>query len=601
MDIKYFSPSLVALIRAAGTAIWNNNIDILDQSISGLKVEIDSMPDNIGANAPGNLSGLSTPGLLPGSGTGLQMGTTATLSTLPKENLPKILLRSINQLFNVYYRYLIDNASGNASGVDVNFTPVSKAFGDWIEEYNTFLGDEPKSIINIFSNLGVLISRGVDANSWEYKAIEELRRILLTDKVQGKSPRQNDLLFDGLRTADGGITIGNGSDRIPGGGIAIIPPDPSTLAIPVDTADRCMFYLETRQVQNAGTRIVTHQGRTFTINNPCDIEIKLHRNCSVNLPKNIDLCGNDSSNGVDIFNAEQTYVVIDWTRLTSAKLTYTVEDCGDGKSKRLNYGYYFDLPEVISNYTALLKRYDVIVTDGQNLKGGCQIPSYTPFASSFRQFSRVNLLDYIVARTIDPTVYVSIGPNATNRGKKLKGIYAPDLPSLGVYARNPQFIQPSGEEVGSVLGSIANKRFVDNLDRSFTYGAPLWLQSIKDNPSVLSSVEAIIRGNSDQNPNGSIKNWFKQNQGYADGFNLVTDISRYDGLLVDQMSYPYRDTLSPTPSNVLPYFVASVESACGSTSDCDTPVQPIVTNCNKPIDEVTKRVHWQLKESSTTV
>ena len=95
MDIKYFSPSLVALIRAAGTAIWNNNIDILDQSISGLKVEIDSMPDNIGANAPGNLSGLSTPGLLPGSGTGLQMGTTATLSTLPKENLPKILLMII--------------------------------------------------------------------------------------------------------------------------------------------------------------------------------------------------------------------------------------------------------------------------------------------------------------------------------------------------------------------------------------------------------------------------------------------------------------------------------------------------------------------------
>ena len=111
MDIKYFSPSLVALIRAAGTAIWNNDIDILDQSISGLKVEIDSMPDNIGANAPTNLSGLTTGMNLPPGATtgGLQLGptgainsgpalfdstNTATVSTLPRQNLAKILFKS---------------------------------------------------------------------------------------------------------------------------------------------------------------------------------------------------------------------------------------------------------------------------------------------------------------------------------------------------------------------------------------------------------------------------------------------------------------------------------------------------------------------------
>ena len=613
MDIKYFSPSLVALIRAAGTAIWNNDIDILDQSISGLKVEIDSMPDNIGANAPTNLSGLTTGMNLPPGATtgGLQLGptgainsgpalfastNTATVSTLPRQNLAKILLQSTAQLANVYYRYLIDNTFNT----NPNAVRFSRAFGDWLEEYNTFLGDEPIAIVNAFSNLGAFVSRGVDPTSWEYKAIEELRRIFLTDKVQGKSPRQNDLLFDGPRSPGGGTQVDTGNGASPGGGISVTPPDPSTLAIPVDNANLCAFYLETRQVQNPGTRIVTHTGRTFTINNPCDIEIKLHRHCSITVPRRIDACGNDISAGTDVFDPETSYVVVDWTRIASSKLSFTVKDCGNGKSKKLEYQYYFDLPEIVTNYNTLLKRYDIIVPDGQNAKGGCQISQKIPFDSSFRQYSSINLLDHIVSRTIDPTVYYSTGPNSTNRNKKLKGAYSPDYPYLGVYARNPQFIQPGGD-VGDILSSIANKRFVDNFNRTFTYAAPLWLKSINDNLSIMSSVEAIIRGNSDQNINGSIKNWYKQNFGYTDGWKIITDISEYDNLSVEQMSYPYRDTLSPTPNDPLQYFVASVLSACGSVSECDTPIQPITTDCNKPVDEITKRVHWKLKESPTTV
>ena len=599
MDIKYFSPSLIALLRAAGTAIWNNDIDILDQSISAIKLEIDSMPNTIGTTVTNfaGLTGMTTPGLntLPGS-VGLQ-NNTANLTTQPSENLAKILLQSFNQLFNVYYRYLIDN---NPLALDSSIARFSKSFGDWAEEYNTLLGDEPLGIINSFGNLGALVQRGVDANSWEYKAMAELRRILLTDKVQGKNPRDTDLLWDGPRApggGSGGISVTN-DQRSPGGGQQFTAPDPRTLSIPVDNANKCIFYLESRQVQNPGTRTVIHNGKSYTINNPCDLEVRLHRCCSINVPRVIDPCGNDFSNGTDVYKAEETHIVIPFTKITTSKLSYVVEDCGDGKSKKLNYEYHFDLSELTTNYNNLLKRYDIIVPDGQNPKGNCQITSGNPFNSQFRQFSSVNLLDHIVSRTIDPTVYASVGPNATNRGKKLVGAYAPDLFYLCNYARNPQVIQPSGD-IGDVLSSIADKRFLDNIDRTFTYSGPLWLKSIKENPSVLSSIEAIIRGNSNGNTNGSIKNWFIQNQGYTDGQKLYLDILEFDSPMVDQMSYPYRDPLSPTPMDRLPYFVASITSACGSVSDCDKIDIPKV-DCNKPYNDATKNIHWKLKESPTT-
>lgn len=599
MDIKYFSPSLIALLKAAGTAIWNNDIEILDQSISAIKLEIDSMPDRLG-NTPTSLAGLTTSGFntLPFNAVGTP-NNTATVNNPGRENLAKILLQSFNQSFNVYYRYLIDN---NPLALDTTIARTSKSFADWLEEYNTFLGDEPLGIVNLWANLGALVQRGVDVNSWEYKAMSELRRILLTDKVQGKNPRDTDLLWDGPRspggTGGGGINVTN-NQNAPGGGQQFTAPDPKTLSIPLDNANKCMFYLESRQVQNPGTRTVTHNGKVYTINNPCDLEIRLHRCCAINVPRRIDPCGNDASNGTDVFKAEETHIVIPWTKITTSKLSYVVEDCGDGRSKRLNYTYHFDLAEVSTNYNNLLKRYDIIVPDGQNLKGGCQITSGNPFDIQFRQFSSVNLLDHIISRTIDPTVYVSVGPNAVNRGKKLVGAYAPDLFYLCNYARQPQFIQPSGD-VGNLLASIADKRFVDNTNRTFTYSAPLWLKSIKDNLSLLSSIEAIIRGNSNANTNGSIKNWFTQNQGYTDGWKFLTDISEFDSPKVDQMSYPYKDIFSPNPLDPLSYFVASVESACGSVSDCDK-VDIITTDCNKPYNDVTKTVHWKLKETPTSI
>jgi hypothetical protein len=531
---EYFPDFVISLIEAGFTAVNENNSATIDSTISALQTEANKVRGDIDYWR--------------------DLGRDDLVAELTR------LLGLYNEfiiLFNVYYRYLIDtNGNGNPPYID------------WLEQYNAFLGAEPNSIVT-----GSKLPTGTITTSTEYKLWQRLQTRLTASGSRQQIPTSPRPPAPTPSPTPSGQT----SSTLFG--------TTSFTGLPLDNSNLCLFHIETREINPGGNRTITLNNKQYSIKNPPYLEFRLWRCCTVDVPKRIDNCGLPAStNPNDIFKADERHIIVNWTRLDVGKLSYSFSNCSNGKGTGLNYKYYYDTNILFEKYHEELRRYNIIIPDGQNSPVCPPDPNKQyPFGNQYRQFISVSAYDHIVSRTIDTTVY---GAYPDNRGKALIGAYAPELNGLCTFARNPQYQTPPGQ-VGEILGSLANKTFVDNFNRpnGLAYTAPAWLKY--SNIGIMSSVEAILRGNdSDKNGNQSATDWFDFGIPTSQ-FRMVTDITEFDNPKVETTSYPYVDPLSSTPNERLFPLVAVVEAVIGGEDGCEGPgITPTGYDCARPFNQL---------------
>jgi len=534
---EYFDDGVFGLITSGVTAITQKNASVIDTTITALQAEIQKQQGNID-----------------------YWRDLDRQDIVDELTLIQNIARQFVTLFNVYFRYLTDTGGTG--------TPP---YTDWADEYNSFLGVSPKTIVS-----GSQLPSGTNQSSLEYGTWQKLKNMLTTG--QTGTPYTQPPPPQGMQQR------------------AAWMQKPFTL--PIDNAKDCMFYIETREVDPGGTRSIVIGSNTYTIKNPTVLEFKLHRCCNVKVPKVVDQCGNCPTGTNQKYKANERHIIIDWTRLVTGKLSYTLQDCQGLQTKKVNYNYWYDSDEVWENFLSITKNYNIVVPDGQN-EASCAVdmqfdPEDYPYSTQSRQFSLVNLQEHLISRTIDPTVY-SKYPN--NRGRELRGAYATSLGTLCTEAYNKQFVSPHGD-IGELIGSKKGM-LPDNFDRIFAYASPKWFDYT--NIGFISHVEAVYRGNTKSNPGSiSISEWYS-NASLTNEFELISDIQHFDNPIVERTSWPYVDPLSSNPNDRLYPLVPSVKAKGGGEIACQSPnITPTGYDCNRPFSE-TRGFNWILKESPVNV
>lgn len=547
---EYLDDVIFGLVTSGITAISQRNASVLDVTISALQDDIAKKQGDVDYWISIGRQDLAD-------------------ETIRIQNL----LRQFVILFNVYFRYLTDTGGTG--------TPP---YVDWSDEYNSFLGATPKNIVT-----GSQLPAGISQSSLEYITWQRLKNTLTTGQTgtpSAPTPPQPPQMQQ--QSSQGNFLSGALAQ--------------TSLTVPIDNAKDCMFYIETREVDPGGTRSIVIGNNTYTIKNPPVLEFRLHRCCNVKVPKTVDQCGNRPVGTNETYNANVSHVIIEWTRLVTGKLSYTLQDCQGLQTKKVNYNYWYDSNEVWENFLSITKNYNIVVPDGQNA-ASCPVdmlfnPEDYPYSTQSRQFSLVNLQEHLISRTIDTTVY---GKYPNNRGKALRGAYATSLGTLCTAAYNKGFVDTHGD-IGDVIGSKKDTSLPDNFDRVFGYASPEWFDYT--NIGLISHVEAVYRGNTKANPgNTSISEWYS-NGSLTSEFLLISDINYFDNPVVERTSWPYVDPLSSNPSNRLYPLVPSVKSKGGGEIACQSSqITPTGYDCNKPFNELANggAFNWTLKEAPVNV
>lgn len=547
---EYLDDAIFGVITSGVTAISQRNASVLDVTISALQEDIAK-----------------------------RQGDADYWRDLGRQDIAdditriQNLLRQFVTLFNVYFRYLTDTGGSG--------TPP---YVDWADEYNSFLGASPKTIVS-----GSQVPSGINQNSLEYITWQRLKNILTTGQTgtpSAPTPPQQPPQQTQQQTPQGSFLSG-----------AI---GQTSLTIPVDNAKECMFYIETREVDPAGTRSIIIGNNTYTIKNPPVLEFRLWRCCNWDIPKQIDSCGNFPITTPDSekYLKDKSHVIVPWTRLVTGKLSYTLQNCQGLQTKKVNYNYWYASNEVWDSFLSITKNYNIIVLDGQNTANCApDFRAYRPFSDSVRQYSLVNLQEHLISRTLDPTVY---GKYPNNRGKELRGAYATSLGTLCTAAYNKQFVDPHGD-IGTIFGSKKNSSLPDNFDRIFAYNSPDWFDYT--DLGFISHVEAVYRGNTNANGNNSISEWYS-NGSLTSQFLFISDIGYFDTPVVERTSWPYVDPLSSNPTDKLFPLVPSVKAKVSGEIACQgSQITPTGYNCNKPFNELANggAFNWTLKEAPVNV
>lgn len=544
---EYFDDGVFGLVTSGITAISQRNASVLDVTITALQEEITKRQGDIDYWR--------------------DLGRQDIVDDITRV---QNLLRQFVILFNVYFRYLTDTGG---TGIP--------PYVDWADEYNSFLGASPKTIVS-----GSQVPSGINQNSLEYQTWQRLKNTLTTGQTGTPSaptppqpPQQQQQSSAQSSALSGAITQ-------------------TSLTLPIDNAKDCMFYIETREVDPGGTRSILIGGNSYSIKNPTVLEFRLHRCCTIDVPKILNQCGNLPVGSNEKHKKDEPHVVIPWTRLVTGKLSYTLENCQGIAQKKVNYNYWYDSNEVWENFLSIANNYNIVVPDGQNAYS-CDPPplDQRPYAAIKRQYSLVNLREHLISRTIDPTVY-SKYPD--NRGKALRGAYATSLGTLCTAAYNKQFVDPHGS-IGEIIGSKKDSSLPDNFDRVFGYASPEWFDYT--NLGLISHVEAVYRGNQSRDGNNSISEWYN-NGSLTSQFIFISDINYFDNPVVERTSWPYVDPLSSDPTNKLYPLVPSVKAKGGGEIACQgSQITPTGYDCSRPFNELSTggAFNWTLRETSTSV
>lgn len=538
---EYLDDIMFGIVTSGITAITEKNSSVLDASITALQEDI--------AKKQGDVDYW------------IEQGRQDIANDIIRiQNIE----RQFATLFNVYFRYLTDTGGTG--------TPP---YVDWIDEYNSFLGTSPKTIVS-----GSQMPSGTSETSLEYLTWQRLKNTLTTGQTGTPTPKPTPSAPQ-INTLSGATTQ-------------------TGLTIPIDNAWLCLFYIETREVDPGGTRNIIIGNNTYSIKNPPVLEMRLWRCCGIDVPKRVDSCGNFpfSTPNSEKYVKEERHIIVPWTRIVTGKLSYTLQDCQGLQTKKVNYNYWYDSNEVWENFLSITNNYNIVIPDGQNA-ASCAVDNnaYYPFGTQYRQYYLSNLRDHLVSRTIDTTVY---GQYPNNRGKALRGAYVTELDSVCLNVNNPNYIASHGD-IGAVIGAKKGTNLPDNFDRVFAYKAPVWFDYT--NIGLMSHVEAVYRGNTSYNNNGSISEWYLRGS-LTSEFLLISDINYFDNPVVDRTSWPYVDPLSSNPNDKLYPLVPSVKAKGGGEIACQgTQITPTGYDCARPFNELKTggAFNWTLRETSTSV
>jgi len=192
---EYFDDGVFGLITSGVTAITQKNASVIDTTITALQEKIQKQQGNID-----------------------YWRDLDRQDIVDELTLIQNIARQFVTLFNVYFRYLTDTGGTG--------TPP---YTDWADEYNSFLGVSPKTIVS-----GSQLPSGTNQSSLEYGTWQKLKNMLTTG--QTGTPYTQPPPPQGMQQR------------------AAWMQKPFTL--PIDNAKDCMFYIETREVDPGGTRSI---------------------------------------------------------------------------------------------------------------------------------------------------------------------------------------------------------------------------------------------------------------------------------------------------------------------------------------------------------